>query len=75
MAQIGPKTIFQTYLEHPGLNQSEQGHKKYQNKVICQQPQRTSQPIANRSTTSKKLVELVEPVSHLVYWLIKILKF
>ena len=30
MAQIGPKTILQSYMEHQGSNQPEKGHQKCQ---------------------------------------------
>ena len=42
MAQIEPKTIPQTYLEHPGSNQPETEHQKSQKQCRYQQPRRIS---------------------------------
>ena len=64
MAQIGPKTILQTYVEHQGSTNQKKGTKNAKNKVVRQQPRQTGWPIANRSTASKKLVESAEPVAH-----------
>ena len=58
MAQIEPKTILQTYLEHQDSNQPEKGHQK------CQKQIRSPVTPTNQSTASKKLVEPVEPVTH-----------
>ena len=76
MAQIKPKTILQTYLEHQGLNQLEQRHQK------CQKQSRSPAALTNESIgwqpvdcLKKKLVEPVELIAHPVDQLRKILKF
>ena len=48
MAQIEPKTILQTYLEHQGSNQPEKGHQK------CQKQSRLPATPTNLSTSSLK---------------------